>query len=149
MEILYTTPNGRIQIKQDIGKGKDAFEFVAKVQELFEEEECGCCHSKAIRCQVRKHDDYKFYEYACMNPECGARLAFGQHKEGGTLFPKRWDGERGVPMPDNGWAIWKPETDREDAPEHGVKGRYGPHPSQGGGTRAPKGAPESSGGVPF
>jgi hypothetical protein len=115
VEITYTTPNGRIQIRQEITKGKDAFEFVAKVQELFEEEACGCCHGKEIRCQVRKHDDYKFFEYVCMNPECGARLAFGQHKEGGTLFPKRWDAERQAAMPDNGWSIWKPDADKDES----------------------------------
>lgn len=113
MLLTYTTPNGRIKIEQEITKGIDAFEFVSKVQEIFEEEECGCCHSKRIRCETRKNEDYKFFQYTCLNPECGARLEFGQHKEGGGLFAKRWDKEASRPLPDNGWFIWQPTSTRD------------------------------------
>lgn len=105
MKVVYTTPNGRMRIEQDIAKGKDAFEFVARISELFEEKECGCCHSANIVPSVREHDSYKFYEYKCL--DCTARFSFGQHKEGGTLFPKRWDKERSCNLPDNGWSIYQ------------------------------------------
>ena len=137
MKVTYTTPNARIVIECEIAKGKDAFEFIGKVQELFEEEECGCCHSKKIRCEVREKDSFKFYQWTCCNPECGARLELGQHKEGGGLFVKRWDKDAGRPLPDNGWFIWKPSDDNGHDPAYTGKAVNGKRPV------------ESPSGVPF
>ena len=43
----------------------------------------------------------------CM--DCGARLAFGSHKKGGGMFPKRKDAD-GNYLPDRGWQKWNPKT---------------------------------------
>jgi hypothetical protein len=34
---------------------------------------------------------------------CGATLDFGQHKQGDTLFPKRFDRDERSPLPNRGW----------------------------------------------
>ena len=39
--------------------------------------------------------------------DCGAVLGFGQHKKGGTLFPKRKDAD-GNWLENRGWYKYKP-----------------------------------------
>ena len=51
------------------------------------EEKCGLCGSNNLRFVVRNVEGNDYYELRCV--DCGALLAFGQHKKGGTLFPKR------------------------------------------------------------
>jgi hypothetical protein len=78
---------------------------LAAAQEVFESEsECGCCHAKELRFRVRVVDENEFYELAC---SCGARFEFGQHKKGGSLFPKR-RAEDGTALPNRGWSKWEP-----------------------------------------
>lgn len=106
MKVTYTTPNGRLQFEAELDKVKTAFEFVAHIGELFEEKSCGCCGSEHIRPQVRHHDSYIFYELRCH--DCSAQLSFGQKKDGGHLFPKRYDTEAREPLPNRGWYIYEP-----------------------------------------
>ena len=60
-----------------------------------------------FRFVVRNVDGNDYYELRCN--DCGAVLAFGQHKKGGTLFPKRKDDE-GNYLPNKGWHKWSPEA---------------------------------------
>lgn len=114
MKVKYTTPNGRITFEAELEKVKTAFEFIAHVGELFEEKCCGCCRSENIRPQVRHHESYVFYELRCQ--DCDAQLSFGQKKEGGNLFPKRYDSEARQPMPDRGWHHYEPNTPADGRP---------------------------------
>ena len=41
--------------------------------------------------------------------DCGATLAFGQHKKGGTLLPKRKD-ENGNWLENGGWHKWQKDS---------------------------------------
>lgn len=87
------------------GEGqKDIFKEIASIQEIFGETKCGMCGSENIKFVVRVVEDNEYYELRCM--DCGATLAFGQHKKGGTLFPKRKD-EKGEYMPNRGWYKWQ------------------------------------------
>jgi hypothetical protein len=87
------------------GEGqKEIFKELAAIQEIFAETKCGVCGSENIKFVVRAVDDNEYYELRCM--DCGAVLAFGQHKKGGTLFPKRKD-EKGEYMPNRGWYKWQ------------------------------------------
>lgn len=105
MEAQYRTRDGRLVFKVDAESQKDIFKHIAVTQEVFEAEaECGCCHSKEIRFRVRTVDKHDFYEVAC--GACGARFEFGQHKNGGSLFPKR-RAEDGTMLPNRGWAKWE------------------------------------------
>ena len=67
---------------------KDIFEKVAQYQEVFGNDTCPACGSTNLAYVVREHDDNKFYEIRCK--DCGAKLPFGAHKKGNTLFPKKW-----------------------------------------------------------
>lgn len=80
---------------------KDLFKLVAQLQDIFEaDSQCGCCGSANVHYSVRTFEDNDYYELACT--DCSAKLSFGQHKKGGTLFPKR-DGES------RGWKKWEPQ----------------------------------------
>lgn len=114
MKVKYTTTNGQITFEADLEKVKTAFEFVAHLVELFEEKCCGCCQSEHIQPRVRHHDSYVFYELRCL--DCNAQLAFGQKKEGGHLFPKRYDSELRQPLPDRGWHIYDPGNTGDGQP---------------------------------
>lgn len=105
MKVTYTTEGGRLAFELDADSPKTAFEAVAGLQELFEEPDCGCCKSKAIRCEVREHDGNKYYKVVCN--ACGAQLDFGQFKDGKGLFVKRWDKDAGRAMPNRGWYIYR------------------------------------------
>jgi hypothetical protein len=48
-----------------------------------------------------------YFEIRCA--DCGAILAFGQHKKGVTLFPKRKDDD-GNYLPNRGWHKWTKEN---------------------------------------
>ncbi len=145
MEAQYKTRDGRLVFKVDAENQKEIFKQIAFTQEVFEaESECGCCHSKEIRFRVRTVDKHDFYELAC--GPCGARFEFGQHKNGGSLFPKR-RAEDGTLLPSRGWAKWEAPA----AAPHG-SGRNQPTetrrtPSDGGTGLAPQDQATQTGAV--
>jgi hypothetical protein len=94
-----------VEFEHEVTSRKEAFQFISDISEMFPSEPCGCCGKENTRPMVRKHDSYVFYEIAC--GDCGAKLSFGQHKEGGGLFLKRWDKEKNQPLPSRGWAVYK------------------------------------------
>ncbi len=106
-----------VMIEED--KQADLWEAQASMEEVFGEFQCGKCQGKNLRHIVRKNaDDAKFYELVCV--KCGARLAMGVHKKGGTLFPKRKDNETGDVtgephgwLPDRGWLKWDSEKKKQ------------------------------------
>jgi hypothetical protein len=105
MKVRYTTENNRLTFELEATTGKQAFEIVAAIQELFEEPACGCCKSAHIRCDVREFDGNSYYKLLCN--ACGAQLDFGQHKDGKGLFVKRTDKETKKPLPNRGWYVWQ------------------------------------------
>jgi DNA-directed RNA polymerase subunit RPC12/RpoP len=110
MKLNYT--NGPFSVEFDGDSQKDLFGQIASFQEVFGETACGKCGSKNLRFVVRNVDDNEYYELRCL--DCGARLAFGVNKKGGSLFPKRKDKE-GKYLDNKGWTVWKagqkPEKD--------------------------------------
>jgi len=101
--IFNVSPNLTIELEAD--QEKTLFEELAKLQEVFGIDKCGKCEGTDLRFVVRENDGNKFYELHCQ--KCFARLAFGAHKKGDTLFPKRKDGDNY--LPDNGWTKWDKE----------------------------------------
>jgi hypothetical protein len=99
--------NDKLTFELDGAGQKDIFEKLSSVQEVFGESACGKCAGTDLRFQVREVDSNKFYEIKCN--KCGAVLAFGAHKKGDTLFPKRKDSD-GKFLPDKGWHKWVPPT---------------------------------------
>lgn len=112
MKVRYTM--GNIEFEGEMSDRKSAFEFIAQLGELFPDEPCGCCKSKNVRPSVRMHDNYKFFEIACL--DCNAKLSYGQKKEGGALFIKRWDSEAKAPLPNRGWSVYR--KDGKDKPSY-------------------------------
>jgi hypothetical protein len=105
----YRSANNRLTFELDAGSQKDLFEGIATLQEIFESDStCGMCNSTDLRFRVREVKDNKYYEMRC--GKCNAQLSFGQHKTGGTLFPKRTTDEGD--MPNRGWYRWQPRDDR-------------------------------------
>lgn len=91
------------------GEGqKEIFKELSAIQEIFGEESCGLCKSHNLRYVVRNVDGNDYYELRCA--DCGAILAFGQHKKGGTLFPRRKDDD-GKWLPNRGWHKYTPKQD--------------------------------------
>lgn len=101
---------GNLVFELDASDEKGLFEKIAHIQEVFDQS-CGKCQSDNVILRVRTVDDNKFYEMTCK--DCYARLSFGAHKKGGTLFPKR-KGEGGEFLNDYGWLKWNPETKTEE-----------------------------------
>jgi translation initiation factor 2 beta subunit (eIF-2beta)/eIF-5 len=97
--------NEKVTFELEGSGQKDIFEQLSSVQEVFGEGACGKCNSENIRFQVREVDGNKFYELKCN--ACGSTLAFGAHKKGDTLFPKRKDGD-GKWLDNKGWTKWVP-----------------------------------------
>lgn len=95
--------NDRLEFEVEAGGQKEMFKELATLQEIFGEEECQLCNKKNIRFVVRTVDDNDYFELRC--GDCGAILSFGQHKKGGTLFPKRKD-DSGTYLPNKGWHKW-------------------------------------------
>ena len=117
MKAIFNVRPG-IQIETDADKQSELFEQIAAVQEVFGEKECGKCKCKQLNFVVRTDkEENKYYELHC--PKCFAKLAFGIHKKGGTIFPKRKDNEEGditgEPhkwLPDHGWMRWDREQEK-------------------------------------
>ena len=105
MEATYKTRDGRLLIKVQGETQKDLFRELARAQDVFESEsECGLCQGKEIRFNVRTVEDNEYFELRCA---CGATFSFGQHKKGGSLFPKKSGLAHG------GWSKWEPPADRQ------------------------------------
>ena len=102
MKITYKL-NDKLSIEVDEEGQKEIFKELASVQEIFGEEECGLCHKKDLRFVVRSVEGNDYFEMRCN--DCGAILSYGQHKKGGTLFPKRKD-EQNNYLPNKGWHKW-------------------------------------------
>ena len=98
---------GNLTVEFDGETQKDIFKQLSSLEEVFGEKVCGKCKSENLRYVVRENDGNEFYELRCL--DCGAKLAFGAHKQGGGLFPKRKspDGEW---LSDRGWQKWNPKT---------------------------------------
>lgn len=110
MKVNYTTRDGRMTVDIEGDTQAVVFADIGRFQEVFEESLCGKCKSDNLRFVVRNNDDNLYYEKRCK--DCGAKLAYGAHKAGGGLFPKRKDGDTW--LPDNGWVKWNPQTEKNE-----------------------------------
>ena len=109
-----TFQSGRLSIEVEGEKQKDVFGELARAQEVFQHEACGKCKGGELRFVVRNVDDNDFYEIHCLDRQCRARLAFGQHKgKEGTLFPRRKNSDSEW-LPNGGWMKYNPTTGKEE-----------------------------------
>lgn len=101
MKVFYKA-NDKLSFELEASGQKEVFKELATIQEIFAEESCGVCGCHNIKYVVRNVDSNDYYELRCTETKCGAVLAFGQHKKGGTLFPKRKDDDNKY-LPNRGW----------------------------------------------
>ena len=119
MKIGYVTKSGSTRLEVDVDNQKLAVEAISAFQDVFEDEKCGKCDGTDIRFTVRDVVDgkktYRYYEKRCV---CGARLSFGCHQEGNTLFPRRWEKDEKTGeitnIGKNGWVKYNKETKKDE-----------------------------------
>jgi len=95
----------KVIVEAEGNKQNEVFEQLATLQEVFGQEQCGKCGNDNLRFVVREVEGNKFYELHCV--KCRAKLIYGAHKSGNTLFPKRKEGDDY--LPDKGWLKWDRE----------------------------------------
>lgn len=120
-----------IEIKQAIGTGTTVTISADKIKEAVElaaffgdlPSRCGKCDCTELTFTVRRPETYVYYGMRCK--KCLAEFSFGQHKEGGGLFPKFSDG----------WKTFDERMNkRDDSGGSAPPSRGGPPPPRG---RAP------------
>ena len=99
MKVIFQVSN-KLTFELEASTQKEIFQELATISEIFGNEMCGKCKSSNLRFIVRTVDDNNFYELLCL--DCHSKVAYGSHKKGNTLFPKRKDDD-GKYLPDNGW----------------------------------------------
>lgn len=120
MKVRYNSRNGSTALEIEVDNQKAAFEAIASFQEVFEEEKCGKCQKDNLKFQVRNvtegKKNFTYYELKCR--DCGAKLAYGCHLEGGSLFPKRFEKDEATGtskfIGSNGWTIFNRTTGKEE-----------------------------------
>jgi RNase P subunit RPR2 len=118
--VRYNTGTG-YQIEVEADDVKSAVKAMSELQEVFGQTECGKCKGQrltAFHRQDKEGNDY--YSLSCA--ACGAKLDFGQHRTGGTLFAKHKDRD-GNYLPDNGWVVWQ-RRQQDQSPRQAEDGRY-------------------------
>jgi len=108
------TPAIRVTIQAS--NQRDVWRQMAELDEVFGVTQCefNKCGSTNLIHVVRSIDGNDYFEMKCR--DCGSRLAFGQNKQGGSLFPKRkivdsstgeekWDHEN------HGWGRYVPTAE--------------------------------------
>lgn len=104
MEAHYRAFGGKLVIKVEGSTIKDLFEQIGPVAEVLDgDDSCGKCGSAHIYPRAREAQGFTYYELVCS--DCRAKLSFGQHKDGGTLWAKRAD-ENGNALDNRGWIVY-------------------------------------------
>lgn len=119
-----------------VGQGatqKECFKDLADGVEPFRVSECGVCKGKNIFPRVRTVGKFTYYEMACSNNKCWAKLSYGQSTENGALYPRKkyhenhpkvksGEVEVGDYIPNNGWEVYvRGEETEVGEPEEVVK----------------------------
>ena len=113
MSFTITKTVGSITIGVEADKMTDAFKDLSNLEEVFGVSTCGKCGCEDLTHVVRKDtEENEYYELLCTNRDCRAKLAFGVHKKGGGIFPKRKDKDDKW-LPDGGWMRWDADKKKE------------------------------------
>ena len=110
MKIKYTTRNNRLTAEITSDSVKETFKKLSEFQEIFDEPCCGLCQNENLKFNVRTVEANDYYELKCS--KCFAKLAFGQHKSGGSLFPKRKLADGSYDTQHQGWHKWNGSTSK-------------------------------------
>ncbi len=110
MKCILNVIKDYLSIEIEAESQKELFEGIAGLQGVFNNNQCSVCGTERPNFIVRKASSdkgrtFNYYELQCRNNECRAKLHFGVHEEGETLFPKRKN-EDGTYHAKQGWKIW-------------------------------------------
>ena len=106
MKAHFRAFGGRLVVEIEGTTIKDLIKEIGPIAEILDADHvCGKCQSPNIypRCRTAQ-DKFDYYELVCS--DCGARLSFGQHMDGGTLWAKRTD-KQGNMLDYRGWTIYQ------------------------------------------
>lgn len=90
--------------------------------EVFTPESCGYCKNPNTQFVVRKSKstdpkkkkgEFTYYERVCT--KCWAKLSYGQHQEGGSLYPKRKLENGEYDKEHRGWKKYEKKEEGADA----------------------------------
>lgn len=124
-------PLGGIRVEAMGNDAKEVFENLASICDVFSYgQKCGKCGCENISPVVRHPQNYTYYEFRCMNPDCGAKFSFGQMREDGSLFPKNRD-QNGNALPDGGWEIYQPQQNQNQNQNRQQQNRGNGNQNQG------------------
>jgi hypothetical protein len=96
MAVNVKVKMGDALVEVSAANPKDLFAELASYAEILQKEPCGLCNGPTVW-DHRQPKGFDYYEFRCV--KCGARMQFGQNKEGGTLFAKRHEHPKS-----NGWS---------------------------------------------
>jgi hypothetical protein len=112
VKVQYPICPGRT-VEVEGGTLADLFRDLARTVEVFGETHCGLCGGDHIAPIAREAGGFEFFEWRCLDPDCGATLSMGVRKDKdtpGRLFPVRDldaqgrpDWKTGKPGPHRGW----------------------------------------------
>jgi hypothetical protein len=104
MKAHYRAFSGKLVIEVEGASVKDLFAAIGPFAEVLDgDDSCGKCASPHIYPRAREAKGFVYYELVCS--DCRAKLSFGQHKDGDTLWAKRED-EQGNALPFRGWTLY-------------------------------------------
>jgi len=113
LSFTITKTVGSVTIGVEAEKMTDAFKDLSSLEEVFGISCCGKCACEDLSHVVRKDaEENEYYELRCTNRDCRAKLAFGLHKKGGGMYPKRKDKDDKW-LPDGGWMRWDADKKKE------------------------------------
>lgn len=109
---------GGFHVEVEVKGIRELFEVFSNISEvLHAAEKCEACKQKNTRLNYRLYDNKRpYFEAICLNPNCKAKLNFGKHENGVTLFPSRKDAD-GNKIPNFGWDIYQRDGENNDG-EH-------------------------------
>lgn len=84
---------------------KEAFENLVEADKVFGQDVCGACKVAGARPQIRTHGEHTFFEMACQNPKCKAKLGFYFYK--GKMLPSLTNKDKSYKT-NGGWEIYDP-----------------------------------------
>ncbi len=111
IDVTYRFLGGAMLAKFTVENVKQLFDQVGEFAELLAGDDrcgmpgCGSTHIWPRSREAKKADGkkVKYYELVC--GDCGAKLSYGQHSEGGSLWVKRAN-DTG-PLDNRGWSVYR------------------------------------------
>jgi hypothetical protein len=111
MRVVYKLAKFEVEVDGD--STRDCFDKISSAVEIMSNSRCGACDSENVIPVVRENAGNHYREMSCI--DCGCRLAFGQRRADGEMFPKKKDKE-GSWLPNRGWVKWQPRENTDDLP---------------------------------